>query len=124
MLYTKAFSPDDDRHKDTSGFPQLVRSADFIGQLTGPNRMQKCTALFYEFEELGLNRSLEYKTPGDLRICNAKFYWNSVNLYVQHAMKYQKLTQDGKQWIANFQSNVFDENFFLEEDELIKKYVQ
>ena len=124
MLCTKAVSPDDDWHKDTSGFPGLVRSADFIGQLADPNRMQKCTALFYEFEELGLNQSLGYKTPGDLRNCNAKFYWNSINPYVQQAMKYLKLTQDGKQWIANLQSNVFGENLFLEKDELIKKYVQ
>jgi hypothetical protein len=50
-----------------------------------PNRMQKCTALFYEFEELGLNEKLGYKRPGDLRECNAKFYWKSVNPYIQEA---------------------------------------
>lgn len=54
-------------HRDTSDLPGLVRSADFIGQLADPNRMQKCTALFHEFEVLGLNPKLGYKRPGDLQ---------------------------------------------------------
>ncbi|MDX2451710.1 hypothetical protein, partial [Desulfosarcina sp.] len=110
----KAVSPDDDWHKDTSGFPGLVRAADFIGQLADPNRMQKCTALFYEFEELGLNEKLGYKTPGDLRACNAKFYWDIVSPYVQDALGYLKVTHEGKQWIANLQSNVFGNYLFAD----------
>ncbi len=47
--------PDDQIHKNTTGYEGLVRAADFIGQLGDPYRNQKCTALFYEFEELGLN---------------------------------------------------------------------
>lgn len=99
--------PDDEFHKDTSGFPGLVRAADFIGQLADPNRMQKCTNLFYEFEELGLNQKLGYQTPGDLRACNAQFYWDVAKPYVQDALEYLKVTHEGKQWIANLQSNVF-----------------
>jgi hypothetical protein len=99
--------PDGDQYKDTSGFAGLVRAADFIGQLADPNRLQKCTALFYEFDELGLNDKLGYKTPGDLRDCNAKFYWDIVRPYVKDALNYLKVTHDGKQWIANLQSNVF-----------------
>lgn len=99
--------PDDGAHKDTTGFAGLVRAADFIGQLADPNRMQKCTNLFYEFEELGLNRKLGYKTPGDLRACNAQFYWDVAKPYVQDALEYLKVTHEGKQWIANLQSNVF-----------------
>jgi hypothetical protein len=106
--------PDGDRYKDTSGFPGLVRAADFIGQLADPNRLQKCTALFYEFEELGLNEKLGYKTPGDLRKCNAKFYWDIVSPYVQEALGYLKVTHEGKQWIANLQSNVFGNNLFAD----------
>lgn len=107
--------PDDDQHKDTSGFPGLVRAADFIGQLADPNRLQKCTALFYEFEELGLNEKLGYKNPGDLRACNAKFYWDIVSPYVQEALGYLKVTHEGKQWIANLQSNVFGNYLFANE---------
>jgi len=99
--------PDDEAHKDTTGFPGLVRAADFIGQLADPNRMQKCTNLFYEFEELGLNKKLGYKTPGDLRACNAQFYWDVAKHYVQDALAHLKVTYEGKQWIANLQSNVF-----------------
>ncbi len=104
--------PDDGQHKDTAGFPGLIRAADFIGQLADPNRLQKCTALFYEFEELGLNEKLGYKTPGDLRDCNAKFYWDIVSPYVQDALGYLKVTHEGKQWIANLQSNVFGNYLF------------
>ena len=99
--------PDGEMYKDTMGYQGLVRAADFIGQLGDPYRNQKCTALFYEFEELGLNAQLGYKTPGDLRKNNAKFYWDHVNIYIQEAMRYLRVTQDGKQWIANLQANVF-----------------
>jgi hypothetical protein len=104
--------PDDDWYKDTAGLGGLVRAADFIGQLADPNRLQKCTALFYEFEEIGLNEKLGYQKPGDLRDCNAKFYWKVVNPYVQDALKYLRATQDGKQWIANLQANVFGQDLF------------
>jgi hypothetical protein len=99
--------PDDHRHKDTQGYPGLVRAADFIGQLGDPNRPRKSPALFYEFEEIGVNERLGYKSPGDLRDSNAKFYWEVVNPYIQEALRYLRVTQDGKQWIANLYANVF-----------------
>ncbi|MGB5617479.1 MAG: hypothetical protein WBM78_11610 [Desulfobacterales bacterium] len=99
--------PDGKMYKDTKGYHGLIRAADLIGQLGDPYRIQKCTALFYEFEELGLNKQFGYKTPGDLRENHAKFYWNHVNRYIQEAIRYLRVTQDGKQWIANLQANVF-----------------
>ena len=99
--------PEDDAYQDTSNYPGLARAADLIGQLGDPFRIQKCTALFYELEELGLNKMLGYHKPGDLRDSNAKFYWKHVNNYVQDAIRYLSVTQDGKQWIANLQANVF-----------------
>jgi hypothetical protein len=102
--------PDDDWYKDTKSYRGLVRAADFIGQLGDPNRLQKCTALFYEFEEIGLNKKLGYKRPGDLRNGNARFYWKVVSPYIQEALRYLRVTQDGKQWIANLQANVFGQN--------------
>ena len=99
--------PQGDFYQDTRGYPGLVRAADYIGQLGDPYRIQKCTALFYEFEELGLNKKLGYQTPGDLRNSNAKFYWDHVNSYIQDAIRYLRVTQEGKQWIANLQANVF-----------------
>ena len=100
--------PDDDFYKDTKGYAGLVRAADFIGQLGDPNHLQKIPALFYEFEELGTNTKLGYKNPGDMRKSFAKFYWNVVSPYILDALRYLRVTQEGKQWIANLHSHVFD----------------
>jgi hypothetical protein len=106
--------PEDDWYQDTQGYRGLVRASDFIGQLGDPNRLQKCTALFYEFEEIGLNAKLGYKRPGDLRTDNTKFYWDVVSPYVQEALRYLRVTQDGKQWIANLQANVFGQGIMAD----------
>ena len=37
-----------------------------IGQLGDPNYMKKANALFYEFEEVGMNKTLGYDTPADI----------------------------------------------------------
>jgi hypothetical protein len=41
----------------------LVRAADFIGQLGDPHYLRKANALYYEFEEAGMNRQLDYTSP-------------------------------------------------------------
>lgn len=105
---TRFPSPDQEMYKDTKGLGGLVRAADFIGQLGDPDYVRKVPALFYEFQELGLNEMLGYKTPNDMRVNYASFYWNSVNPYIQDALQYLRLTEDGKQWIANMHSHVFD----------------
>ena len=78
-----------------------------IGQLSDPNYLRKISALFYEFEEVGTNKILGYKSPGDLRQNYAKFYWNGVFPYIPAALNYLELTQGGKQIIANLYANVF-----------------
>ena len=35
---------------------RLVRAADLIGQLGDPHYLRKANALYYEFEEIGMNR--------------------------------------------------------------------
>jgi hypothetical protein len=86
----------------------LVRAADFIGQLGDPDYFRKSPALFYEFEELDLNTKLGYKSPNDLRRKYASFYWSQVNPFIKDAINYLSLTEDGKQWIANMHSHVFE----------------
>jgi hypothetical protein len=98
--------PEKDRHKNPKDYPALVRAADLIGQLGDPNRLLRCPALFYEFQEIGLNEKLGYKTPGDLRLSNAKFYWDVVSPYIQGALRYLRVTQEGKQWVANLYANL------------------
>ncbi len=99
--------PDDAIHKDTKGYPGLVRGADLIGQLGDPHYLRKIPALFYEFEEVGTNAKLGYKNPGEMREHYAKFYWHVVSPYIQDALQYLRVTLEGKQWIANLYANVF-----------------
>ncbi|MBI5952379.1 MAG: metal-dependent phosphohydrolase [Chloroflexi bacterium] len=105
---TRFPSPPDDFYKDTKGLGGLVRAADFIGQLGDPDYLRKAPALFYEFQELGVNEKYGYKVPNDLRKKYASFYWNNVSPYIQDALTYLRLTEDGKQWVANMHSHVFD----------------
>jgi hypothetical protein len=46
--------------------PKLVQAADFIGQLGDPLYARKANALYYEFEEIGMNRQLGYSSPADI----------------------------------------------------------
>ena len=85
----------------------LLRAADLIGQLGDPHYIRKVNALYYEFEESGLNRQLGYSSPADLVNLYPQFYWNSVAPHVQTAIRYLNVTSSGRQWIANLYSNVF-----------------
>lgn len=94
-------------HQDTTHYPGLLRAADLIGQLSDLRYLQKINALFYEFEETGVNKALGYRNPSDLRKNYPKFYWQGVFPYVKDALGYLGLTQQGQQIAANLYSNVF-----------------
>ncbi|MBL1178758.1 Npun_R2479 family HD domain-containing metalloprotein [Pantanalinema sp. GBBB05] len=94
-------------HQDTVNYPGLVRASDLIGQLSDSRYLKKITALFYEFEETGVNKVLNYQTPGDLRRNYAQFYWKSVYPYIKPALGYLSLTQQGQQITASLYANVF-----------------
>ena len=85
----------------------LLRAADLIGQLGDPNYLRKSNALFYEFEEIGLNKKLGYETPADLVDKYPKFYWSSVTPHIHTAIRYLNVTSSGRRWIASLYSNVF-----------------
>jgi hypothetical protein len=85
----------------------LVRAADLIGQLGDPHYLRKANALYYEFEEVGMNRQLGYTTPADLIERYPQFYWNSVSGHIRTAIRYLNITSSGRQWIASLYSNVF-----------------
>ena len=53
------------------------------------------------------NAKLGYKNPGEMRNHYAKFYWQVVSPYIQDALKYLRITLEGKQWIANLYAHVF-----------------
>ncbi|NEP11229.1 MAG: metal-dependent phosphohydrolase [Symploca sp. SIO2C1] len=100
--------PLDSDHQDTVHYPGLVRAADLIGQLSDPRYLEKIPALFYEFEETGVNKDLGYYHPDDVRQNYPKFYWKSVHPYIIDALEHLKLTQEGKQIIANLYAHVFE----------------
>jgi hypothetical protein len=86
--------------------PKLVQAADLIGQLGDPLYSRKANALFYEFEEIGLNRQLGYSTPADLIDKYPTFYWNSVSMHLDEGVKLLNLTVAGRQWIANLHHHI------------------
>ena len=85
----------------------LLRAADFIGQLGDPRYLYKANALYWEFEEIGINRQLGYGSPADIVDLYPQFYWNSVSPHIKTAIRYLSVTQSGRQWIANLYSNVY-----------------
>ncbi|MGQ4647417.1 Npun_R2479 family HD domain-containing metalloprotein [Lyngbya aestuarii] len=100
--------PLDSDHQDTVNYPGLVRAADLIGQLSDPRYLDKTVALFYEFEEIGMNKELGYCHPDELRLNYPKFYWKVVYPYIHQALGYLRLTQEGKQILANLYAHVFE----------------
>lgn len=94
--------------RDPKWFGNLVRASDFIGQLGDPDYLRKMPALFYEFEEIGENERIGYTSPEDMRRNYTKFYWDVVRPHIGQALTYLRLTQEGKQWVANLHSHVFD----------------
>ncbi len=86
---------------------RLVQAADLIGQLGDPLYLKKATALFYEFEEVGMNRQMGYSSPADLVERYPDFYWANVSPHLTEAVSYLNVTADGRQWIANLHRHVF-----------------
>jgi hypothetical protein len=85
----------------------IVRAADFIGQLGDPNYIRKANALYYEFEEVGMNRQLGYDSPADIVNRYPQFYFNCVAPHIQTEIRYLNMTSSGRQWIASLYGNVF-----------------
>jgi hypothetical protein len=85
----------------------LLRAADLVGQLGDPHYLRKSNALYYEFEEIGLNRQLGYESPADLIDKYPQFYWERVSPHIQNAIRYLNVTSSGRQWVNGLYSNVF-----------------
>lgn len=100
--------PTEPKYQITDSYAGLVRAADFIGQLGDPNYLRKLPALFHELEEVEAGGKIAYESLEDMRNNYARFYWDVVNPYIQDALRYLRVTQEGKQWIANLHSHVFD----------------
>jgi hypothetical protein len=97
--------PSEDTPENREG--RLVQAADLIGQLGDPLYPKKANALFYEFEEIGLNRQLGYALPADMVERFPDFYWTTVSPHLEEAVGYLNVTAAGRQWIANLHGHVF-----------------
>ena len=104
--YTSYRSLQDSDDKDNEE-GLLVRAADMIGQLGDPHYLRKANALYYEFEEVGMNRQLGFTSPADLTDRYPQFFWNRISAQVPTAIRYLNVTSSGRQWIATLYSNVF-----------------
>ncbi len=100
------FSSSPDEH-NIDEWAALLRAADLVGQLGDPHYLRKANALYYEFEEIGLNRQLGYESPADLVDKYPQFYWERVSPHIQNAIRYLNVTSSGRQWVNGLYSNVF-----------------
>jgi hypothetical protein len=105
--HTRFPVPEDEVHAPTNDFPGLLRAADLIGQLADVNYLRKTSALFSEFRETGASEKLGYTSAADLRAAYPAFFWQVVRPYIDSALRYLHVTQEGKLWIANLYANVF-----------------
>jgi hypothetical protein len=99
--------PKDPAYEETATEAALVRAADLIGQLADPFYHRKLNALHAEFVETGIAEKLGCRNPADLADLYTDFYKFQVEPYIQEAIRFLELTTEGKQWIANLDSNLF-----------------
>ena len=99
--------PDGPVYADTESEAALVRAADLIGQLADPFYHRKINALYCEMAETGAAKEHNYKSAADLADKYPDFFRSHVAPYIQTALGYLELTTEGKQWIANLDSNLF-----------------
>jgi hypothetical protein len=93
-------------HPDTIQYPGLIRAADLIAQLGDPSYLKKTPALFYEFEEIGLNQVLRFRSLEEFRKYYPDFFWQASYPYIQKAIEYLDFTAEGKQILSNLYSNL------------------
>ena len=106
--YTRFPVPNDERFADTDGEPALVRAADLIGQMGDPYYHRKINALFQEFVETGMARQLGYNSSADLIERYPDFFWSQVQPLIGTAIRYLDQTIEGKQWVAQLYSHIFN----------------
>lgn len=98
--------PDDAWYRQTGDYPGLVRGADLIGQLSDPRYLHKLSAVFFEFEEIGFNRTTGYRKPGDLLSAYPAFFEKNVAPFIVDAERYLKQTKDGREILASLYRNL------------------
>ena len=98
--------PDKPEYQIIGDYPGLARAADLIGQLSDPQYLQKTTALFYEFEETGTNKTLGYCCPDDVWANYPKFFCTVVDRYIGGAVRYLNATSTGRAIVQRLYRNL------------------
>jgi hypothetical protein len=111
--YTRFPVPNRNEDGAAAGYPALVRASDLVGQLADPNYMRKVSALFAEFEETGMNGKLGYTNAAGLRAKYPKFFWSVVTPYIEDALGYLRMTQEGRAWVSGLYAHIFAEEHQL-----------
>jgi len=99
--------PDTPHYQNNASLGGLLRAADLIGQLGDPDYLRKIPALYYEFEENGVNHQIGYDSPGDMRRRFNRFYTDVVLPHIGDAVRFLNTTKEGEQWIANLTANLY-----------------
>jgi hypothetical protein len=100
--------PLDPTYLPTADYPGLVRGADLIDQLGDPRYLHKLPAIFYEFEEAGLNQGMGYGMPGFLLEAYPLFFEKSVRPYIVESVRLLETTSEGREIIDNLYVNLDD----------------
>ena len=98
--------PGDPAYQVCDDFPGLVRAADLIGQLSDLRYLSKLGAVFFEFEEIGLNGARGYREPGDLIRNYPNFFQSSVEPYLSPALDYLRQTTEGREVVTQLYANL------------------
>lgn len=98
--------PPDPWYQQNGDYPGLVRGADLIGQLSDPRYLNKLSAIFYEFEEVGFNEGMGYRMPGDLLEAYPIFFEKSVDPYITDSLALLETTVAGRAIIENLYQNL------------------
>ena len=55
----------------------------------------------------GASRKMEFSGPADLAAGYSNFFFQAVGPYIGEGLNYLRMTQEGKQWIANLYAHIF-----------------
>jgi hypothetical protein len=100
--------PIDPSYALTADYPGLVRGADLIGQLSDLRYLNKLSAIFYEFEEVGFNEGMGYGSPGDLLEAYPLFFEQCVHPYIVESVRLLETTVDGREIVVHLYANLDD----------------
>ncbi len=98
--------PEKDAYQEVEDLPGLARAADLLGQVAEPHARRRYPALYYEFEETGVNERLGYGSPRDLEADFPHFFSKIVQRYCEPAMQLLARTADGRAWLANIEAQL------------------